>query len=137
MSFLSELFIKSAFGYCSIIHFLPTIGVTGSASLQNLYGVIIQEKNELLMMRHRAVMFGIIGGILGLAIVRKPLRKFAYLAGLMSMFSYLILVTDEGIQTFTPQIQRVFWIDVIGVAWLGGAAVLSAMSSTENTKKQL
>ncbi len=95
---------------------------------------MIQEKNEVLMMRHRAVMFGIIGGILGLAIVRKSLRKFAYLAGLTSMSSYLFLVVSEGIDNFTPQIQRVFWIDLIGVLWLGGAATFHLMK--DDSKKQ-
>jgi hypothetical protein len=49
-----------------IINMAPLVGVLGSNSLDKLYGTQIHDKNVLLMLRHRAVLFGIVGSILGI-----------------------------------------------------------------------
>jgi hypothetical protein len=130
---MSELFVKSAFAYCSFIHFLPTIGSFGTSSLEKLYGITIHEPNLLLLMTHRAILFGIVGSLLGVAVINKQFRKLAYFTGMTSMSSYIILASGS-IKEYKFQIQRVYWIDMIGLFWLGGAAVVSMISKDDEKK---
>jgi hypothetical protein len=44
-----------------IIHQLPLTGVLSVSRLQVLYGVTITDPNLEILMRHRAVLFGILG----------------------------------------------------------------------------
>ncbi len=118
------LFVQSALLFSSCINLLPISGVIGPNKLAQLYGITISDANELLMMRHRAVLFGAVGGILGASVVHKPLRRVAYCVGLTSMASYVLLVLSQGVQSFNPEIQRVFWVDILGVVWLGIAAFI-------------
>ena len=44
-----------------IIHLLPVSGVLGAERLSALYGLSFQEPNIAILMRHRAVLFGLLG----------------------------------------------------------------------------
>ena len=46
------------------IHLLPLSGVTGAAALERLYGVAVDSPDLALLLRHRAVLFGLLGGFL-------------------------------------------------------------------------
>ena len=48
----------------AVVHLLPLIGVRGSEALERLSGVAITDPSLLVLMQHRAVLFGIIGGVL-------------------------------------------------------------------------
>eukprot|EP01031_Cornospumella_fuschlensis_P027694 gene27694-33448_t len=120
-----ELFVKTGFAFCGVIHLLPVSGAMGASALQSLYGVSLADPNLILLMRHRASMFGIIGVFLGAAVVYKPWRPHAYAAGLCSMSSYLILALSDKWDSLNPFVQRVFWVDVAGLLWLGAAAMVS------------
>ena len=52
-----------------VIHLLPLSGVLGAQRLAALYGLAFDEANLLLMMRHRAVLFGLLGALETHAIV--------------------------------------------------------------------
>ena len=45
------------------IHLIPLLGVLGTAQLASLYGTPPSDPNTLILLRHRAVLFGIVGGI--------------------------------------------------------------------------
>ena len=60
-----------------IIHLLPLSGVLGVARLQALYDVTITDPNLEIVMRHRAVLFGILGAFLINAASCKPGRNAA------------------------------------------------------------
>ena len=47
-----------------LVNLLPVSGVLSANRLQALYGVAIEDVNFLVLMRHRAVLFGIVGGLL-------------------------------------------------------------------------
>ena len=44
-----------------IIHLLPVVGVLSAERLSALYGLQISEPNLLILMRHRAVLFALLG----------------------------------------------------------------------------
>lgn len=136
-SIFREYYVQTALGFSSVINLLPTIGVIGPNRLQSLYGIDITEPNLLLMMQHRAVLFGLVGGVLGGSIWWKQWRPISFAAGLLSMGSYLLLgySSSPSLKDFNAQIQRVFWIDAVGVVFLGSAAVLSISSPLAEEEK--
>lgn len=133
-SIFREYYVQTALGVSSVINLLPTIGVVGPHRLQSLYGIDITEPNLLLMMQHRAVLFGLVGGILGGSIWWKQWRPLSFAAGLLSMGSYMLLgySSSPSLKDFNAHIQRVFWIDAVGVVVLGSAAVLSISSPQQS-----
>ena len=79
-----------------IIHLLPLPGVLGVSQLGRLYGVAIDDPNLIIFMRHRAVLFGLLGVLLVAAAFRTELRLLAYVAGMVSAVSFLAIAWSVG-----------------------------------------
>lgn len=73
----------------AVIHALPLAGVLGAGKLLQLYGVPVADPNTELLLRHRAVLFGLLAALLGYAAFRPDLHRIALVAGLASVVSYL------------------------------------------------
>ena len=54
----------------ALIHALPLVGVLGTDRLASLYGVSVAEPNLEILMRHRAVLFGMLAAFLTFCAVR-------------------------------------------------------------------
>lgn len=74
-----------------VIHLLPLSGVLGGAQLKSLYGVVFDEPNSLILMQHRAVLFGVVGFFLAYAAVRPAFQPTAFAVGLVSVLAFLWL----------------------------------------------
>ena len=112
----------------AVVHLLPLTGVRGSEALERLYGVAITDPNLLVLMQHRAVLFGIIGGLLVGAVFTPAWRPLAIGIGLVSVVSFLLLAWRIG--DSNPLIARVWWVDLVALALLLGAAGLTARRSS-------
>ena len=117
-----EPLISSLFIVVGLINVYPVIGVLGSTSLTNLYGVPLDETNLLILMRHRAVLLGLIGIFLFVAAGQRDWQLPALVAGLVSMLSFVVIAYFEG--TFTAKITMVVIADVIGAVLLGIAGLV-------------
>jgi hypothetical protein len=106
-----------------IVHLLPLAGVLGPERLSTLYGVAIQDPNLSILMRHRAVLFGLLGAFLVLAAFRPALQPLALIAGLVSVASFLVLCLMTG--SYNTELARVFRVDLVALAGLIMAAGLS------------
>jgi len=106
----------------AIIHLLPLSGVLGGARLNALYGLALDEPNLAILMRHRAVLFGLFGVFLLYAAFRPALQPMAFMAGFASVLSFLYLAWSVG--GYNAQVARVFAADVVALASLiiGAAA---------------
>jgi hypothetical protein len=99
-----------------IIHLLPLTGVLSVSRLQALYGVTITDPNLEILMRHRAVLFGILGAFLIYAAFRPGLQLAALIAGAVSVVSFLVIAGMIG--GYNTGITRVVTADIVAVVSL-------------------
>lgn len=116
----------------AVIHLLPLTGALGSERLAALYGLSFTEPNLAILMRHRAVIFGLLGAFLLLAAFRPALQAIAFIAGFVSVLSFLWLAWSTG--GYNAQIARVFTADIVALICLliGGAAYLYVQFGAES-----
>ncbi|UAW97809.1 phosphopantetheine adenylyltransferase [Halopseudomonas nanhaiensis] len=106
----------------SLIHLLPVSGVIGAERLSSLYGVAINDPNLQILMRHRAVLFGLLGLFLAYAAFEPDLQPVAILAGLVSVISFLLIAWSVG--GYNEAIRKVFIADLVALVALCIAAGL-------------
>ena len=117
-----ELLIRLCLIVAAAIHLLPMAGVFGGARLNALYGVDIGGPDLSILMRHRAILFGILGSLILAGAFRVALRSAAIIAGLASAASFIALaLTTPG---YNPRIGTVVAVDVLALTALAGAAAL-------------
>jgi hypothetical protein len=106
----------------AVIHLLPVSGVLGADQLTQLYGVAASEPNLAILMRHRAVLLGLLGALCAGAAFVPGLQTTAFIAGFMSVGSFLLLafLTDG----YNAHVGRVVTADLVAAAALvvGSAA---------------
>ncbi|RIA21360.1 hypothetical protein DFO61_3783 [Ectopseudomonas oleovorans] len=110
-----------------IIHLLPVAGVLGGERLNALYGIALDEPNLQILMRHRAVLFGLLGALLVAAAFIPTLRSLALLGGLVSVLAFLLL--SWGAPVYNEALRRVVIADWIALACLLPALVLHLRSN--------
>jgi hypothetical protein len=99
-----------------VIHLLPLSGVLGAERLASLYGLSFDEPNLAILMRHRAVLFGLLGLFLVVAAFRPQLQGIALVAGFASVLSFLYLAWSVG--GYNQELRRVFNADVVALVCL-------------------
>lgn len=104
-----------------VIHLLPLSGVLGGAQLFSLYGVPVNDPNLEILMRHRAVLFGLLGVFLVYAAFKPSLQCVALLAGALSVGSFLLLAWSIG--GYNAPLATVVMVDLVAVACLVVGAV--------------
>jgi hypothetical protein len=109
-----------------IIHLLPLSGVLSAHRLQMLYGIAVEDPNLEILMRHRAVLFGLLGAFLIAAAFIPSLQLAALVAGFVSVVSFLFLAATVG--SFNEQVNRVVIADKVAVICLVVGAVAYAMN---------
>jgi hypothetical protein len=116
--------ISATLAVAALIHLLPITGALGPSWLEKLYGLPFGEPNLEILMRHRAVLFGLLGAFLLTAALRPALQGLAFVAGLVSVVSFLYLAWSVG--AYNAQIGRVFTADLVALVCLvvGGAVYL-------------
>lgn len=93
-----------------IVHLLPFSFMILPGQLQKSYGVDMTDPNLQLLLRHRALFFGMIGGFLLYSVIKKRYYGLASFLGLVSMGSFVLLYyTIGGINT---QLRDVMLIDI-------------------------
>ncbi len=100
----------------AIIHLLPLAGVLGSARLATLYGLDFTEPNLAILMRHRAVLFGLLGAFLVYAAFKPHLQGIAFVAAFVSVIAFLGLAWSTG--GYNPQVGRVVTADIVALVAL-------------------
>jgi len=119
---MSQIVIKAGLIIAAIINLLPLVGVLSREQLEKLYALPITDPNLEVLMRHRAVLFGIVGGLLITSVFQAEWQTPAIIAGLLSMISFIVLtVMVEG---YTGVYRPIIIADVIGIVALCVVCVL-------------
>jgi hypothetical protein len=79
-----------------LIHLLPRIGVLGSDRLTAMYALPFTDPNLAILMRHRAIMLGLLGGFVLYAVWRPALQVPAIVLGGISLASIVALAWSTG-----------------------------------------
>lgn len=109
----------------AVIHLIPLQGVLNSGRLVSMYGALpFDEPNLAILMRHRAVLFGLLGLFLVYAAFQPAVQTLAFIAGFVSVISYLWLVRTVG--GHNAQLARVYVADVIALIALAAGAAAHA-----------
>jgi hypothetical protein len=103
------------------IHALPAVGVLGAGRISQLYDVSILDPNLELLLRHRAVLFGVIAGLLAFAATRADLHRLALVTGTISVSAFLLLA--QSVPTLTPGLVSVTRADWLALLLLAIGAV--------------
>lgn len=102
--------------FVAAIHALPLLGVLGADQLGRMYGVPVADPNVELLLRHRAVLFGLLAAFLAYAAARPSLHSAALAAGLVSVVSFLVLSHRVG--THSAELATVVRVDWAALALL-------------------
>jgi hypothetical protein len=107
------------------INLAPVLGAFSVERMSAFYCVDLEQPSLQILMRHRAVLFGIVGGLLVAAAFHPPLRMLGYVVGFSSMLSFLLIAWLVG--EYGAEIRRMILTDAVGVAALAGAGVVHAV----------
>ena len=105
-----------------LLHLLPVTGVLGVERLATLYGVHVGDPSTEILMRHRAVLFALLGAAMLAAAFTPAWQPLALLAGVASVLSFLVLAW--WVPGYSPQVARVVAADAVALVLLvlGSAA---------------
>jgi hypothetical protein len=108
----------------AVIHALPLTGVMGSAKLVSLYGIPVEEPNLEILLRHRAVLFGLLAALLAYSAFRPALHRLALIAGLVSVVSFIALAQSVG--GYNTNLSTVVRADILALVLLVVGALVHA-----------
>lgn len=112
----------------ALINLAPVIGVLSAERLGSLYGIGFDGANLQILMRHRAVLLGIVGALLVMAAFQPSIRPVVFVAAWISMLSFVVIVALVG--DANAELRRVAAIDGAASLALLGAAVLDRIGAT-------
>jgi hypothetical protein len=119
---MSDIVISTCLIIAAVIHLLPIIGLAGAGKLTKLYAIPIQEPNLLILMQHRAMLFGLLGAFLAYSAFMPTCQPYAVAAGLISALSFIVIAKMTG--GYNAAIAKVVLADIVAIAALLLAAVL-------------
>lgn len=107
---MGEKIISGLLVVVGIVHLLPLSGMFGATRLTALYGVSIGDKNTEILLRHRAVLFGILAVFFIYAAFNPALQAEALIAAFVSVFSFVALARSIG--GYNAELRKVARVDI-------------------------
>lgn len=105
----------------ALIHALPLVGVAGAAKISSLYGIAVQDPNLEILLRHRAVLFGLLAAFFTYAAFHRHLHALALVGGIASVVSFLLLAAASG--GYNSALSTVVKADLLALGLLAGGVV--------------
>ena len=105
-------FVIGALLIAGAINLYPVVGVVSVDQLEKLYGVSLNNGDLVILMRHRAILFGLLGTFLIYSAFRSSVQTLACIAGLVSMTSFIALAYASG--QFGEALNKAIVADAIG-----------------------
>ncbi|WP_194818752.1 hypothetical protein [Nocardia sp. XZ_19_385] len=105
-----------------LLNVVPAVGAVAPQGMYAAYGIAPAGRDLEVVLRHRAMLFAVLGAGLLVAVFRPAWRPFAVGANAISIGGFVVLVLVGG--PVGPGLVRVAAIDVAALVALGASAVL-------------
>lgn len=112
---------RSVLFLCGLIHLLPFALAFMPDRIASAYGVEVSGSDMALLLRHRAVLFGIVGAIMVHSSLTRSNYLLATLTGLVSMLSFVWLFMHIG--GINDSLRRIMLVDMAASLALAVTAV--------------
>ena len=99
----------------ALIHLAPLAGVLGVARMETAYGIEIAGPDLAVLMRHRAVLFGLLGAFMLVSIFERSLQPWALGMALLAAGAFVLLAW--GTPGHNGNLSRVALVDVAAVVF--------------------
>jgi hypothetical protein len=119
---MAERIITALMLVVAVIHLVPIIGFSGADKLTALYGIEMSDGNLEILMRHRAILFGILGAFFVYAAFTPALQPLAFIAAFISLASFFYLSLSVG--DFSDAIRKIVIGDIVAAVCLLASIVL-------------
>ncbi len=127
-----ERIVRALIVLAGLINFAPVIGAFSGARIESLYGVELADPTLEILLRHRAVLFGLLGGFMIIAAFKRQLHATAIIGGLIAMLSFIgfYYVNDDQ----PASLMSIVYADIVGVVLLGLAGFMNLVESKQRIK---
>jgi hypothetical protein len=123
-----ELIFRITLFIAGVINLLPSVLAFLPDKISKSYGIEIPNENYELLLRHRAILFGIIGGLMIYSAVAKKHYEVSTFIGLISMDSFIVLFFLIG-KDINSDLKKVMTIDIVGTVILCIGFILLKLKS--------
>ena len=110
-----------------LVNVVPVLGIFSASKMEKAYDVRIASKDLEILMRHRALLFGVLGGFILYAAFFPVYHVAAMVMAGVSMIGFALLVLQVG--GYNASIRKVFVADLVGIVFLLAAALLKLFNS--------
>jgi uncharacterized membrane protein (UPF0182 family) len=108
-----EIVFRIALFLSGVINFIPSSLAFLPKKINASYGINVTDVNLELLLRHRAVLFGIVGGMMIFSAIFKRYYDLSVIIGGISMVSFVILY--YGIGNINAELKKVMLFDVAAI----------------------
>lgn len=103
------------------------VGVLSAAKISSAYSIDLVGNDIIILLRHRALLFGIVGGFVLFSVYKPAYQSVAMVMAAISMVGFLYFVW--AMDDYNDSITRIAMIDLAGIACLVLATVLKYVSA--------
>ena len=107
-----EKIYRIALFLAGIINILPAFLAFIPDKISKSYGIELPNENFELLLRHRAILFGIIGGLMIYSAIAKKYYTIATSVGLISMVSFILLFFLIG-KDINSELKNIMIVDIV------------------------
>ena len=105
-----------------LINFAPVLAIVSAQKLENAYGVALLSNDLIILMRHRALLFGLLGGFILFSVFSPTYQNAAIVLAAISMVGFAVLAHSVGM--FNENMSKVLIADYVGIVFLTIAIIL-------------
>ncbi|NKB43290.1 MAG: phosphopantetheine adenylyltransferase [Alphaproteobacteria bacterium] len=116
-----------------IMNLLPIVGVLSAERLSQAYGIDVSGPDLEILLRHRAVLFGLLGTFMIYGAFKEELQTLAIIGGLVSMGAFIGLGLTVG--GYGAALEPLILADAIGCVVLLFAVGLRWLGQREGRDK--
>lgn len=109
-----------------LINLAPVLGIISTRKLESAYAITLGTNDLVILMRHRALLFGILGVFILLSAFAPAYQLAAMAMAGASMVGFALIVVSIG--GYNKAIGSVLMIDIVGIIFLLAAVLLKYFS---------